>query len=113
MTIRKLEKPEWHPFFDRVSQFLLNGRQAEIEVAALNLGDQIEAKWLPLIGIVYDPKDDMLEIALDGLDHMIPKPREIYIEDGAGELSRLEVVDAEGVRQFVRLRDPLLLPAPV
>jgi len=112
MTIRKLEKPKWHPFFDRMTQFLLGGKQAEIEVAALNLGDQTEARWLPLIGIVYDPKDDVLEIALDGLDHMIAQPREIYIDDADGELSRLEVVDAAGVTQLVRLRDPLLLPAP-
>ncbi len=46
----------------------LTGMRAEIEVASLTLGDEIQAEWLPLVGIAYDAKDDALEIALDGLD---------------------------------------------
>ena len=38
-------------------------------------------------------------IALDGLDHMIRKPREV-----AG-LTSLEIVDADGLRQIVKLKD--------
>jgi hypothetical protein len=45
-------------------------------VASLDLGDQTQAEWLPLLGITYDPRDDVVDIALDGLDHMIRKPRE-------------------------------------
>ena len=40
----------------------------EIEIASLSICDQIEAEWLPLLGIVYDPKDDIIEVALEGLD---------------------------------------------
>ena len=109
MTIRKLDKKEWRPFFDFVSK-MLPGKQVEIEVASLKLGDQIEAEWLPLFGISYDPKDDV--IALEGHDHLIHKPREIYIEGEGLELASLEVIDADGVRQIVVLRDPLMLPAP-
>ncbi len=111
MTVRKLEKTEWHPFLDRLSK-TLDGCQAEIEVASLRLGDQTQATWLPLIGLVYDPKDDLVEVALQGLDHMIRKPREIYVEDGAGVLASVEIVDADGVHQIVRLREPLALPPP-
>jgi len=94
MTARKLDKKEWQAFFDRISK-LLEGKRAEIEVASLALGDQVEAEWLPLLGIVYDRKGDLVEVALDGLDHMIRKPREIYVDvDGEGLLS-LEIVDAE------------------
>jgi len=53
----------------------------EIEVASLDLGDQVQAKWLPLIGITYDPKDDVVEVALEGLDHMIHRPREMYMDN--------------------------------
>jgi hypothetical protein len=42
MTIRKLEKPEWRPFLDVVST-LLEAKEAEIEVASLDLGDQVVA----------------------------------------------------------------------
>ena len=65
MTTRKLDKKEWQTFFDGVTG-MLEGKQAEIEVASLRLGDQVAAAWLPLIGITYDPKDDIVEVALEG-----------------------------------------------
>jgi hypothetical protein len=111
MTIRRLEKPEWRPFFDTMSK-ILEAKVAEVEVASLDLGDRTQAEWLPLIGITYDPRDDAVEIALDGLDHMIRKSREIYLDDGAAGLTSLEIVDADGVRQIVKLKDQLMLPAP-
>jgi Family of unknown function (DUF5335) len=111
MTIRKLEKSKWRLFFDGISK-LLEGKRAEIEVASLALGDQIEAEWLPLLGLAYDPKDDLFEVTLDGVDHLIPKPREIYIDDDVGGLMSIEVVAADGSRQIIKLRDPLMLPAP-
>ncbi|HEY7661482.1 MAG TPA: DUF5335 domain-containing protein [Xanthobacteraceae bacterium] len=111
MTTRKLDKQQWRTFFDGVST-MLEGKEAEIEVASLRLGDQVEAEWLPLIGITYDPNDDVLEVALEGLDHLIPKPREIYVEDGVEGLAALEVVGADNTRQIIKLRDPLALPAP-
>ena len=88
MTTRKLEKTEWRSFLDRVSK-LLDAKEAEIEVTSLRLGDQVEAEWLPLIGITYDPGDDLVEVALEGLDHMIRRPRDIYVEIGAGTLASI------------------------
>src|SRR3977135_87670 len=60
----------------------------------------------------HDSKDDIAAVAIDGLDHLIPKPREIYVEDGAQGFLALEIVDADDVRQIIKLRDPLALPAP-
>ena len=111
MTIRKLDKRVWHAFFDFISK-LLQGKQVEIEVTSLAMGDQVEAEWLPLLGLVYDPKDDLVEVALDHVDHMIPKPREIYVDEGPGGLMSIEIVDTEGTKQIIKLRDPLMLPAP-
>jgi hypothetical protein len=96
MAAQKIEKPEWQAFFDTLSKGLV-GMRAEIEVASLALGDQIVAKWLPLLGITYDPKGDLLEIALDGLDHMIRKPREVYADSANGALLNLEIIDADGL----------------
>jgi hypothetical protein len=106
MTIRRLEKSEWRPFL-MSSPNCSRPRNAEVEVASLNLGDQTQAEWLPLLGISYDPRDDVVDIALDGLDHMIRKSRE-----GAAVLTSLEIVDADGVGQIVKLRDQLMLPPP-
>jgi len=58
------------------------------------------------------PKDDIIEIALEGVDHLIPKPREVYVEENGLELSSLEVIDAEGTHQIIVLKDPMMLPAP-
>ena len=111
MATRKLDKKEWRSFFDRLST-TLEGKQAEIEVLSLQLGDQVEADWLPLLGIAYDRNDDIVEVALEGLDHLIPKPRELYVEEGPGGLAALEIVDGDDVKQIVKLRNPLMLPAP-
>jgi Family of unknown function (DUF5335) len=109
MATRKLDKSEWRAFCDRMSKGLI-GKQAEIEIASLALGSQVQGEWLPLLGVVYDPKSDVIEIALDGLDHMVPRPRELYVDIGPGGMLSLEIVDSGGVRQIVRLRDPLMLP---
>ncbi|RMD61173.1 MAG: hypothetical protein D6826_10590 [Alphaproteobacteria bacterium] len=111
MTTRKLDKSEWMTYCNRVSKGLV-GKRAEVEVASLELGDQIVAEWVPILGIVYDPKDDVFEIALEGLDHLIARPREVYVEETAEGLVSLEIVDAEDNRQIVKLKDPLMLPAP-
>ena len=108
---RGLVKPEWQFYCDRISKGLA-GKRAQIEVTGLTLGDQIAAKWLPLIGITYDPKDDLLEIALEGLDHLIHKPREISVDDGPEGLKSMEIVDSDQNRQIVNLMEPLMLPAP-
>jgi hypothetical protein len=42
---------------------------------------------------------------------MIHKLRELYLDNGIGRLSSLEIVDADGVKD-VKLRDPLMLSAP-
>jgi uncharacterized membrane protein len=108
-TLRIIPKTEWRSFFDRMSKVLL-GKRAEIEVATLDLGDQIIAEWVPLIGITYDSADDLLDIALDRANHLIRRPREIVIEEGDAGLASVAVVDADGTRQIVNLKDPLSLP---
>jgi hypothetical protein len=111
MTTRKLEKPQWTPYLDFLTK-AMKGKRVEIEVASLNIGDQIEAEWAPLVGLVYDHKSDIVEVALETLDHMIPKPSAIFVEEGEGGVSSLDVVDADGVGQIIKLREPLLLPPP-
>ncbi len=111
MTSRKVDKAQWRPFLERATK-VLEGKQVEIEVASLALGDQVQAEWMPLLGLAYDAKDDIIEIALEGLDHMIRKPRELYVEDGTAGIVSLEIVDAEDVAQIVKFREPLMLPAP-
>ncbi len=110
MTTRKLNKTEWRSYLDALSK-LLETKQPQIEVASLRLGEQVQAECVPLIGVTYDPKNDLVEIALEGLDHMIRGPREIHVQDDAGALTSIEIVGADGVKQIVNFRDQLLLPS--
>jgi hypothetical protein len=108
----QIDRSQWAPFLDAVTTSLI-GKQAEIEVVSLNLGDQIEAEWAPLIGITYDRKSDLIEIALEEVDHLIRAPRELFIDYAVGEaVVAIEIVDADGNRQIVKFKDPLALPAP-
>jgi Family of unknown function (DUF5335) len=109
---RKVDKAEWKPLFDFLSKQLLAGKRAEVEVAFLDLGDQIQVEWLPLIGLVYDHKDDIVEVALEGIDHIIYHPREIYLAEDAGVFTSFDIIDGSGKHQIVKLKDPLMLPAP-
>lgn len=111
MATRELDKSRWTDFFNGLSKSL-TGKRAELEVSSLSLGSQIEAEWLPFLGIVYEPKSDVIEIVLEGIDHMIRHPAQVFVDDTPAGLTSLEVIDAAGMRQILRLRDPLMLPAP-
>ena len=81
-------------------------------MGSLALGGHVQADWIPFIGLVYDPKDDLVEVALEGLDHLIRSPREIEVEEGNGQLVSIEIIDAQEDHQIIKLKEPLLLPAP-
>ncbi|MDB5797116.1 MAG: hypothetical protein JWP36_1018 [Paucimonas sp.] len=108
MALSKLEKPNWHAYFDNMSR-LLDGKRVEVEVDALAIGGQVQAEWLPLIGITYDPKDDIVNVALEGLQHMIHKPREVFVDQTVVDLNSVEVIDTDDYRHIIKLRDPLML----
>jgi hypothetical protein len=85
-NLRTVPQSEWRPFFDRMSESLI-GKRAEIEMASLDLGDQIVAEWVPLIGITYDARDDALDVVLDRGSHPIRRPREILVEEAPDGIS--------------------------
>lgn len=109
--MEKLERALWRPYLDEFSK-KLSGEEAEVRVAGMKLGSQVEAEWVPLRGITYDHKDDILMISLEGLEHIIHNPKTIYVDTGNGVLTSLEAADADGVRCVIQLRKPLALPAP-
>jgi hypothetical protein len=111
MALRKLERREWSFFFDRIS-YLLAGKRAEIEIDSPDVGSQIVARWQPLLGITYDPVRDTVEIMLDGFDHFVRHPRELYVDDPPLGWASLGMIGHDGVLEIVRLREPLMLSPP-
>lgn len=112
MATRKLEKTEMKAYFDRVSK-VLGTRQVRIEVASLDIGDRIEAEWVGLTSIAYDPNDDALDIRGDHLDHRIANLAGVWVKEGADGLEAVEVERTDGAKEIVRLNEPLFLPSAV
>jgi hypothetical protein len=112
MSIRALPRAEWRRYCDQISREFA-GQRVELDIASLDIGDRIEARWLPLLGVVFDVRGDVLEIALDGIGHSILAPREILLEETERGLVALAIVAADDTVETLRLREPLLLEAEV
>ena len=110
MTARSIDKAEWGSFCAGLSK-ALTGSEAEIDVASLELGDQIEKQWAPWLGITYDPRDDTIDIALEDVDHIVNRPTELLADMDDVNISALQITDAEGARHNVRLKGLLFMPA--
>ena len=109
METTQLENPRWQPYFDRLAH-MSRRQQVYVEATGLHLGSQIESQWLPLLGITYDPKNDLLNVATEMVDHMIRHPARIRVQYESDGLHNVEVTDAEGEKQIIKLREPLKLP---
>jgi hypothetical protein len=110
-TMHTVPRSEWRQFFDRMSTALTRGKWAEIEVASLETGDQIIAEWIPMIGVTYDSRDDLVDVALDRTDHLIFHPDAILVEEDTEGVTSIAVSAVDGTKHIVRLKQPLMLPA--
>ncbi len=114
MAIRTVEKRDWETYLNRISK-KLGACLAEVEVAGLDIGDQIEAEWATLAGISYDPKDDVVAMELVSQDdkhvgRLVNKPVELVVDEAAEGLASLVVADTDGERTILKLKKPLALP---
>lgn len=107
MAIRTLPHAEWNDYFDAFSRKKGDSGRvdyAEIRVFSPEDGAQPETRWLPLQGLTYDPKDDLLDIAVTDLDHLVGHPEAIFVDEVQGRLDRFEVVRRDGTREIVEIR---------
>lgn len=105
----QLDKSRWQAATNLLSQSL-HGQPARLEVVSEDIGDQTAVDWAPLLGVTYDPKDDLFEIQLEGVDHLVSHPRTFAIRERDGQADSLEVIDDQGVEHIVQLRHPMALP---
>jgi hypothetical protein len=105
-----LNKTKWHSFLQLLSQ-TLQGKRADIQIVSVRLGNQVEVERLPFLGIAYDSKNDLIEITLEGMEHLIHRPERITIKGDGLMVSAIEIVDGEKTQQILRLHDPLMLAA--
>jgi hypothetical protein len=110
MEFLQLPHESWHGFFTDMTQ-AVRGRQIDVEIVGMDVGDEQEAEGVPLSGITYEPVEDALYVFVDGeVDHGISHPREIYVELGEAGVKQLVVFDAQDRREFVRIRAAMQLP---
>jgi hypothetical protein len=107
-----IEKKDWGGFLDWVTDSL-SGARAEIDIVSLDIGAQVQARSLPLFGVTYDHKSNVIEIALEGLDHLIHRPRSLVASVSESGLLSIEIIDEDEARQILKLTRPFALPAPV
>ena len=110
MTTRKLEPSEWQQYFDRVAKELPSMRVA-VSILGDGIGAQHENEDSALLGMSYDPKDEVFEIATANISHRVPKPREINVREEGGRLSSVEVIARDDTKQIIELRPLPSLPA--
>jgi hypothetical protein len=118
-TTEELAAERWQEYFDSITPNI-DGMLATIEVMSEQLGDQLDVQQLPLQAISYDPRDNMLEVAVGGrgarypvlLRHFISDPQTISTAESSSlQPTAILVTDASGVRTLIRLSEPAALEA--
>jgi hypothetical protein len=106
MSVTKIERERWQSYFDSLSR-TMNGSEIDADIITKEYGCQIGCRSLPLYGISYDPISDVLEFACRSVDHMIPHPKAVYIDETDSRLQYIDVVTNDGTEQIVQLKPPL------
>jgi len=93
--------------FDRFTkQFLLgeSTNTADIEILVPEWGDQFATEGTRLRGITYDSKEKAIEVYVEGGDHRVVRPKEVWIEEEAdGFIKAIEIVHEDATREIVRV----------
>lgn len=111
---QELARPDWQRYLEELTA-QHEGDEVTIEVLDEQLGDEGEAQRLPLAYIEYDPKDDIVIVAVGGHDrrypvvlhHLVEDPQRILADPhGPGDTVALDVVGADGDQTIVTLHRP-------
>jgi hypothetical protein len=111
-----VERAQWQGFFDRLADEMV-GQHVVVEVLDAEAGDQIEAEGMPFASSTYDPKDDVVEIAMGGatqrypqvLRHLINHPTAVDVTTTKGS-TVVRVESQDSGTSLVAFRPPPALP---
>ena len=100
-----IDHDEWVLQLDQLTRDRRD-QYVSIEILDPAYGDEPEAEHLPFAYAMYDPKDDVVVIAVGGntakypvvLRHMVPHPTEVDVDADAGAL---KVVEKDGTTTIV------------
>ncbi len=104
-----ISKNQWENYLNQLSK-VFKDTPVEVEVAASGIFDKPEVEWLPILGISYDPKDNIVSILFENLDHIIEKPYEIKVEKDDSGIKEIDIVSEEdGTKTVLRFKTPVRL----
>lgn len=105
---KQIDRRQWEVYFDRFTKRYLRDDRPEaarIELVSPEMGDQVEVEAARLLGISFDPKDDVLEVLLENTDHLVFEPMQIWVvEEPDGFLPSVEVVRHDGEKEILTIR---------
>ena len=102
-----IARSQWKDYFDDFSK-AVKSVPVEVEVEGLGIFDKMEVEWLPLLGITYDSKGDVLSVLFEKLDHMVEKPGEIAVDKGDQGVTRIEITSEEdGAKTVLKFKAPV------
>lgn len=116
MQTREIPRDEWSTFFDAFSRSH-EGWLATVEVLGRDIGAQVEANDLPLVGVTAELKGgetDTVSIIMgeatgDHITHTVTRPTHVRVEQTeSGAVEALQVESAEGSRTLLRFRSAVL-----
>jgi hypothetical protein len=104
-----IEPNRWSEYLDELSRHA-EGYPTTIEVMAAELGDQTEARGVPLRELAFDPHEG-IAVSVGGttaehpivLRHVIASPRSLEVTDEPGVPSALKVDAGDGTLTLIRL----------
>jgi uncharacterized protein YuzE len=112
MAVQQIARENWHDFLEHFTR-TIQGREAEVEVVSDDFGDQRLAEGVRLLGLSYDARGDVLEVELENVGHRVAHPGTLFVDLAeAGGVIGIEIEGEDGVRNILRLREPLMLPEP-
>ncbi len=77
---------------------------ADVEILAPDWGDQYAMEGAQLRGITYDPKERAIEFEVEGGDHRVVEPKEVWtMEEPDGFIRTIEIVHDDETREIVRV----------
>ncbi|HTO74487.1 MAG TPA: DUF5335 family protein [Thermoanaerobaculia bacterium] len=116
----RVPPPDWAECFDRLSRSH-EGWLATLTTFDEARGEQIEARGLPLGGVVYEAPTKAVEIRLGPLAHSVTDVSRVWLRVGAdGAEKALELASADATHALLEFRSALptemvngLAPAPI
>lgn len=109
MNFNVIEPEMWQPYFNFFSKYA-QGRHLEVEFASPDFGDQVPQEWTLMGGLSYSPREDILYIHTDTIEHAISSPRIIAVNEyDPARVEFISIKDAEGDVQVLRFRQPQML----